>query len=81
MGVPGMAYETSQEVLAEIVQGAEQVPADRLNNAALAPLAVRREAMAEPVVASIYQLDGLVRRAASLQLTADARLARDGGAA
>jgi hypothetical protein len=26
-------------------------------------------------VASIYQLDGIVRRAASLQLTADARVA------
>ena len=46
-----------------------------------APVAVRREAMAEPVVASIYQLDGLVRRSVPLQLTADARLARDGGAA
>ncbi len=57
------------------------MPADSLNNAALAPLAVCREAIAEPVVASIYQLDGLVRRATSLQLTADARLARDGGAA
>jgi NADH-quinone oxidoreductase subunit G len=85
LDVPGMAYETAQEVLAEIAQGASQVPAESLNNAALAPVAVRREAMAEPVVASIYQLDGLVRRAASLQLTADARavasLARDGGAA
>jgi NADH-quinone oxidoreductase subunit G len=28
-----------------------------------------------PCVASIYQLDGLVRRASSLQLTADARQA------
>ena len=81
LGVPGMAYETAQEVLAEIAQGAEQVPADSLNNASLAPLAVRREAMAEPVVASIYQLDGLVRRSPPLQQTADARLARDGGAA
>jgi NADH-quinone oxidoreductase subunit G len=27
----------------------------------------------EPCVAPIYQLDGLVRRASSLQLTADAR--------
>jgi NADH-quinone oxidoreductase subunit G len=85
LDVPGMAYETAQEVLAEIAQGASQVPAESLNNAALAPVAVRREAMVEPVVASIYQLDGLVRRAASLQLTADARavasLARDGGAA
>ncbi len=81
LGVPGMAYETAQEVLAEIAQGAELVPAEILNNAATAPVAVRREAMADPVVASIYQLDGLVRRATSLQLTADARLARDGGAA
>jgi len=37
--------------------------------------------VAEPVVASIYQLDGLVRRSTSLQLTADARLAREGAAA
>ncbi|QKV53963.1 NADH-quinone oxidoreductase subunit NuoG [Comamonas antarctica] len=81
LGVPGMAYETAQEVLAEIAQGAELVPAEILNNAATAAVAVRREAMADPVVASIYQLDGLVRRATSLQLTADARLARDGGAA
>jgi len=85
LGVPGMAYETAQEVLAEIAQGAELVPAESLNNATSAAVAVRREAMAEPVVASIYQLDGLVRRATSLQLTADARaavsLARDGGAA
>ena len=29
----------------------------------------------DPVVASIYQLDGTVRRATSLQLTADARAA------
>ncbi|MCD2513593.1 NADH-quinone oxidoreductase subunit NuoG [Comamonas endophytica] len=84
LGVPGMAYETAQEVLAEIAQGAEQVPADILNNAALAPMAVRREAIAEPVVARIYQLDGIVRRSPPLQATADARAdgqARDGGAA
>ena len=31
---------------------------------------------AHPVSASIYQLDGIVRRAPSLQLTADARAAR-----
>jgi NADH-quinone oxidoreductase subunit G len=29
------------------------------------------------VVASIYQLDGVVRRAPSLQLTADARAAQE----
>ena len=35
-----------------------------------------RDAGAEPAVATIYQLDGIVRRAPSLQLTADARMAR-----
>ena len=29
----------------------------------------------EPVAAAIYQIDGIVRRAPSLQLTADARAA------
>ena len=33
--------------------------------------------VAAPVVASIYQLDGVVRRAPSLQLTADARTAQE----
>jgi NADH-quinone oxidoreductase subunit G len=32
-----------------------------------------QRATLEPCVAQIYQLDGLVRRASSLQLTADAR--------
>jgi NADH-quinone oxidoreductase subunit G len=33
--------------------------------------------MQEPAVASIYQLDSLVRRSPSLQLTADAKLKED----
>ena len=33
-------------------------------------------AAAPPCVASIYQLDGLVRRSTALQLTADARTAQ-----
>jgi len=69
--VPGMAFETSQEVLAK----ATAQPA-ALSNALEAP--VRLEgAVSEPVVASIYQLDGTVRRAPSLQLTADARRAQE----
>jgi NADH-quinone oxidoreductase subunit G len=51
-----------------------QVPADRLSNETGAPLVLPASAgSAVPVVASIYQLDSLVRRATSLQLTADAR--------
>jgi len=57
------------------------VPAERLGNATQVTPHVATGAVAEPVVASIYQLDGLVRRASSLQLTADARLGREGAPA
>lgn len=68
--LPGFAFESSQEVLAHM----QLVPADRLSNACQvdADLSVCPQ---EPVVADIYQLDGTVRRATSLQLTADARAA------
>ncbi|WP_213953389.1 MULTISPECIES: NADH-quinone oxidoreductase subunit NuoG [unclassified Variovorax] len=80
LGLQGFDFESSQEVLAQI-QGAQdvataQVPADRLSNAAPAGIdlsAAAQGASVVPVVAAIYQLDGLVRRATSLQLTADAR--------
>jgi NADH-quinone oxidoreductase subunit G len=84
LDLPAFAFETSQDVLAQVT-GAQpgslsQVPADRLSNATTAAVDVR-PVHESPVVAGIYQLDGLVRRAASLQLTADARLSREGVAA
>lgn len=81
MGVQGVGYETSQDVLAAATAGAEQVPANVLSNAAKAVSEVPAGNVAAPVVASIYQLDSIVRRATSLQLTADARQVREGGAA
>ena len=81
MGVQGVDYETSQDVLAAATAGAEQVPANVLSNAAKAVSEVPAGNVAAPVVASIYQLDSIVRRATSLQLTADARQVREGGAA
>lgn len=81
MGVQGVDYETSQDVLATATNGAAQVPANVLNNTAKAVSAVAAGNVAAPVVASIYQLDSIVRRATSLQLTADARQVREGGAA
>ena len=45
--------------------------AEMLNNATQAAIDLAPATVA-PVVASIYALDGTVRRAASLQLTADA---------
>jgi NADH-quinone oxidoreductase subunit G len=65
--LPGFEFDTSQDVLAQA-----KTIALSLNNATQS--AIRLDAAkTEPVVASIYQLDGLVRRAPSLQLTADAR--------
>ena len=81
MGVKGVDYETSQDVLVAATAGATQVPASVLSNAAKAVSAVSAGNVAAPVVASIYQLDSIVRRATSLQLTADARQVREGGAA
>lgn len=67
LGLPGFDFESSQDVLA----AATAKPAN-LSNTTQAAINVAATA-AEPVTASIYQLDGLVRRAPSLQLTADAR--------
>jgi NADH-quinone oxidoreductase subunit G len=82
LGVQGIGFETSQEVLAHAVgaTGAElptHLPAARLSNTTSAAPAVPAIAAGapEPVVAAIYQLDSLVRRAPSLQLTADGRQA------
>jgi len=85
MGIEGVAYETSQDVLAAATGQAAgalaQLPAERLSNRTGVPAAaVAAGGVDEPVVASIYQLDSLVRRAPSLQLTADARAARGEGA-
>ncbi len=73
--LPDFDFESAQDVLRQI-QGAQaaMVPADRLGNTTQAAIDLSATAAA-PVVASIYQLDGLVRRATSLQLTADARQA------
>jgi NADH-quinone oxidoreductase subunit G len=82
LGVQGMDYEASQDVLAKAVgKNVSQLPAERLSNTTQAPMAVFQGPSAAPVAASIYQLDSLVRRAPALQHTADARMAREGAAA
>ena len=85
LGLQGFEFESSQEVLAHVgreqTAGATHVSADRLNNAVSAGVKLSAESDSTavvPVVASIYALDGLVRRAPSLQLTADARQAAGG---
>ncbi|MDP3821777.1 MAG: NADH-quinone oxidoreductase subunit NuoG [Burkholderiales bacterium] len=76
MGLPGFAYESAQEVLAA-VRGAQDAQAShvqggKLGNTTSAPIDLSAAA-GQPASAAIYQLDGIVRRAPSLQLTADAR--------
>ena len=76
LDLPGFDFESSQDVLRQIPGAGEmKVPVDWLNNASQGDIVVPRGAVPAPVVATIYQLDGLVRRAPSLQLTADARKA------
>ena len=86
LDISGFEFQTSQDVLAQATKAPAgeitSVPAALLNNTAA--VAITSDVSAEvpdPVVASIYQLDGLVRRASSLQLTADARLAHEGAGA
>lgn len=67
LGLSGFEFETSQEVLAQVTA----TPL-ALGNATQVAITLATS-VSEPVVASIYQLDSLVRRALSLQLTADAR--------
>jgi NADH-quinone oxidoreductase subunit G len=75
--IDGFSQESSQDVLYEIFAGAApaHLSADHLNNAISQP--TQAGPGTAPCTASIYQLDGLVRRASSLQMTADARSAAE----
>ena len=77
--LPGFDFESSQEVLQQIPGlTLGQVHVDRLGNTSnAADITLLSAIDAVPAVASIYQLDSLVRRATSLQLTADARVVAD----
>jgi NADH-quinone oxidoreductase subunit G len=78
LNLPGFEYDSAQDVLAKAL-GAQasdvtEVPADRLSNSCKATVDLSPSPN-PPVVASIYALDGIVRRAASLQLTSDGTVA------
>ncbi len=76
MDLPGFAFDSSQEVLAA-VPGLPSLDKSLVSNALLSNLTDEAIDLAvsniEPCVASIYALDGLVRRSPGLQLTADAQ--------
>jgi NADH-quinone oxidoreductase subunit G len=76
LGLSAFGFESTAEVLDHLRgRDAELVPAARLGNASSADVTPAPGAQAQPVCATIYQLDPIVRRAPSLQLTADARTA------
>jgi NADH-quinone oxidoreductase subunit G len=83
LGLPGFDFESSQDVLAaargpqDLAQAFVQGP--RLDNSTSAAIDLT-ETAGRPVTAAIYQLDGIVRRAPSLQRTADARHTAQGAA-
>ena len=84
LNLPGFDYESSQEVLSQLfAPGAGGVPvhlpAEHLNNRCDLSGPPGSVNLTEPCVASIYQLDGIVRRASALQMTADARSAMTQG--
>ena len=78
MGLPGFDFDSAQDVLAA-ARGAQDAQAGHVQGAALSnatSAAINVSAAAgKPATAAIYQLDGIVRRASSLQLTADGRQA------
>jgi NADH-quinone oxidoreductase subunit G len=78
LGLPGFEFESAQDVLAAARgaqdAGATHVQGGKLVNATNAAIDTAASA-GQPVTAAIYQLDSIVRRAPSLQLTADGRSA------
>ncbi|MBP6088858.1 MAG: NADH-quinone oxidoreductase subunit G [Polaromonas sp.] len=79
MSVPGFEFESSADVLKQLqgqhadIQTAVTSSLNNLTDAKI-DLSSSNVAPAAPVTASIYQLDGIVRRAPALQATADAKI-------
>jgi NADH-quinone oxidoreductase subunit G len=75
LGVSGFDAESAQDVLTRLLganAGQTQLPGSVLSNAGSGAIDLKPVDRA-PESASIYQLDGIVRRASSLQRTADAK--------
>jgi NADH-quinone oxidoreductase subunit G len=75
LGISGFSQDSSEQVLKAALPGVstgEQVPANLLSNATNETIDLT-PAQQAPCVASIYQLDALVRRSSVLQATADGR--------
>ncbi len=77
LGLSGFDCESAQEVADALLADATHegsLVEGRLSNACQTEVKLAAGACGAPVVASIYQLDCIVRRASSLQMTADSRV-------
>lgn len=78
LGVSAVTQESVPDVLAAalpgVASGQPVKPSQLSNQQAIQPIA-SNGAFTQPCTATLYQLDGLVRRSPSLQMTADARAA------
>jgi len=75
LDLPGFDFDASTDVLNKLTGQAAAlaaIPMDKLGNTTTAAIDIS-EVKTQPVFAAIYQIDGIVRRASSLQMTADAR--------
>ena len=76
LDLPGFEFDSSKEVLENIPalseSGASHVPAEILSNCSSASFDLT-PSIESPVVARIYELDSIVRRAPALQATYDAK--------
>jgi NADH-quinone oxidoreductase subunit G len=73
--LPGFNFDASTDVLDKITGQSSAlgcIPSEKLGNLNTAAINIS-ETKVQPVTAGIYQVDGIVRRASSLQMTADAR--------
>ncbi len=77
LGLSGFDCESAQDVADALLADATHegsLVEGRLSNACQTEVKLAAGACGAPVVASIYQLDCIVRRASSLQMTADSRV-------
>lgn len=82
MNEHAFAADTAEQVLAQTgLRVGERVGTRYDNSAMAAPSAQTVATVATPCTASIYQLDGIVRRAPSLQATRDGQLKTEGARA
>jgi NADH-quinone oxidoreductase subunit G len=77
LNLPGFDFDVSTDVLNKFTGQAKSlssIPVEKLGNASTVAIDLSISGVL-PVTATIYQVDGIVRRASSLQMTADARSA------